>query len=318
MKIGIIGPGKIAKRFAAACRQVEGATVYGVASSRMERAQAFADQYHIPYAFDSYEKIWQMEEMDAVYIASVNDSHYEAAKACLEAGKAVLCEKPMCINFQQAKELVDTARNRQVLLMEAMWTATLPCIRRGAEWIREGKIGKVNFLDCCFSFFNPKEKDGRLFSAKLGGGALLDVGIYCLAFTLLMMGQKPESVKSRLQIGDTGVDEMGAALLQFSGGAVANCSFGVQGEAPADAHIYGSKGQIRMKDFYCCRRVELCDVNGNVLEFMEDPQEDGFVHEIQTFYDAFSSGRKEALGATHELTLDCAWLMEEIARGGRA
>lgn len=145
----------------------------------------------------------------------------------------------------------------------------------------------------------------------------MDVGIYCLAFSLLMMGERPVSVKSRLQIGNTGVDEMGAALLQFSDGAVANCSFGVQGEAPADAHIYGSQGQIRVKDFYCSRKVELCDVNGKVLELLEDPQKDGFVHEIQTFYDAFRSGSQEAAGASHQLTLDCAWLLDEIAQRGR-
>ncbi len=317
MKIGIIGPGKIAERFAAACRQVEGVTVYGVASSQRERAESFAKKYCIPYAFDSHEKIWQMKEIDAVYIASINVFHYETAKACLEAGKAVLCEKPLCMNARQARELVDIARQHQVLLMEGMWTATLPCIRQAAEWVREGKIGTVQFLDCCFSFFCSKDGNGRLFSPELGGGALLDVGIYCLAFTLLMMGKKPESVKARLQIGDTGVDEMGAALLQFSDGAVANCSFGVQGEAPADAHIYGSQGQIRLKEFYCCRRAELCDVNGTVLEVIEDSQEDGFVHEIQTFYDAFRSGSQEGAGASHQLTLDCAWLLDEIAKRGR-
>lgn len=316
MKIGIIGPGKIAERFANACRSVENVTVYAVASSNRERAKRFADNHQIPHAFDRYEAVWQMQELDAVYIASINSQHYAAAKACLEAGKAVLCEKPMCVNLAQTKALLDTARQRGVLLMEAMWTATLPCIQQAAEWIRAGRIGAVSFLDCCFSFFYPKEEGGRLFVPQLGGGSLLDVGVYCMAFSLLMMGERPTSVKSCLQIGDTGVDEMGAALLQFEAGAVASCSFGVQGEAPADAHIYGSQGQIRMKEFYCCRRVELCDTAGQVVEVLEDSEEDGFVHEIRAFAHAFDTGKQEAKGASHQLTLDCAWLMEEIARGG--
>lgn len=317
MKIGIIGPGKIAERFAKACRSVEAVTVCAVASSDQERAERFAGKHQIPHAFDRYESIWQMEELDAVYIASVNSQHYAAAKACLEAGKAVLCEKPLCVNLKQTQTLLDTARQHQVLLMEGMWTATLPCVRQAAQWIRTGRIGTVSFLDCCFSFFYPKEESGRLFAPQLGGGSLLDVGVYCLAFSLLMMGEKPASVKSRLQIGDTGVDEMGAALLQFQDGAIANCTFGVQGEAPADAHIYGSQGQIRLKEFYCCRRVELCDTAGNVLEVLEDPETDGFVHEIRAFAQAFGDGKQEAQGASHQLTLDCAWLMEEIARDGR-
>lgn len=315
MRIGIIGPGKIAARFAAACRQTEDVTVYAAASSRMERAKAFAEKYHIPYAFDSYEKLWNMPEIDAVYIASINSLHYSLAKACLEAGKAVLCEKPLCVSLNQAKALTELAKQKHVLLMEGMWTAALPCIQKAAQWIREGRIGTVSYLDSRFSFFDPKETTGRLFDQKLGGGALLDIGIYCLAFTLLMMGQKPVSVRSRLQMGDTGVDEMGAALLQFENGAVANCSFGVQGMAPADAHIYGSQGQIRLNEFFCCRRVELCDTAGNPLEVFEDPQEEGFVHEIRTFYDTWKSGFLEAPGATHQLTLDCAWLIEEIIKG---
>lgn len=318
MRIGIIGPGKIAERFAAACRQVEGITVYAAASSSKERAEAFAEKHHIPHALDCYEKLWEMPEIDAVYISSVNSLHYPMAKACLEAKKAVLCEKPLCTSLAQAKDLAALAKQREVLLMEGMWTATLPCIQKAAQWIREGKIGTVNYLDSCFSFFYPKEATGRLFARELGGGALLDVGVYCLAFTLLMMEQKPVSIRSRLLIGDTGVDEMGAALLQFQNGAIANCTFGVQGAAPADAHIYGSQGQICLKEFFCCRNAELCDTAGNLLEVVNDSTEDGFVHEIRTFYDTWKAGSLEAPGASHQLTLDCAWLMEEIGKGGRA
>lgn len=312
MRIGIIGPGRIAERFAAACRQVDGVTVHAAASSSKERAEAFAEKYHIPYALDCYEKLWEMPEIDAVYIASINSLHFPMAKACLEARKAVLCEKPLCTDLNQTKELMELARRQKVLLMEGMWTATLPCIQQAAQWIRDGKIGTVNYLDSRFSFFCSKETEERLFSRELGGGSLLDVGIYCLAFSLLMMGQKPASVRSRLQIGDTGVDEMGAALLQFENGAIANCTFGVQGEAPADAHIYGSQGQIRLKEFYCCRKAELWDTAGNCLETAEDSQEDGFVHEIRTFYDAWKSKSLEAPGASHQLSLDCAWLIHEI------
>lgn len=258
MRIGIIGPGKIAERFVKACSQVEDVTVFAAASSQKGRAKAFAEKYGIPHGLGSYRELWQMEEVDAVYIAAINSLHYQTAKSCLEAGRAVLCEKPMCMDTEQTRDLIETAKRHKVLLMEGMWTAVLPCIQQTKRWLDEGRIGRVKYLDSCFSFFYEPKKNERLFSFELGDGGLLDVGIYCLAFSLLMMGQKPVSVKASLQMGESGVDEMGAALLQFPGGAVANCVFGVQGQAASDAHIYGSSGQIRLKDFFGCRRSELC------------------------------------------------------------
>lgn len=316
MRIGIIGPGTIAERFVSACSSVKEITVYAVASSSRERAEAFAEKHRIPYVLGSHQELWELADIDAVYIATVNSLHYGLAKAALEAGKAVLCEKPMCMSLEQARELVDTARRKQVLLMEGMWTAALPCIQKARRWIEAGRIGTVNYLDSCFSFFHPKEENSRLFAPELGGGSLLDVGIYCLAFSMLMMGQKPISCKSSLKLGDTGVDEMGAALLQFAEGAVASCVFGIQGRAEPDAHIYGSRGQICLQQFFGCRRVELRDTAGNVLEVFEDSQEEGFVHEICVFYDAWRKKKPEAEGATHQLSLDCAELMEQILREG--
>lgn len=314
MRIGIIGPGNIAGRFAKACGFVKDVTLYAVASSQKERAAAFAEQYRIPHVPGSYRELWEMEEVDAVYIANVNTRHYQAAKSCLLAGKAVLCEKPLCVDLEQTRDLIETARERGALLMEAMWTATLPCIRQAREWVEEGRIGAVNYLDSSFSFFCPRGENHRLYSRELGGGGMLDVGIYCLAFSLLMLGREPLSVKASLQLGDTGIDEMGAALLTFPKGVIANCMFGVQGQAAPDAHIYGSRGQIYLKEFFGCRRVELRDPFGRVLEVFEDPQEEGFVHEIRAFYEAWREGRLEAAGASHWLSLECAGIMEEIRR----
>ncbi|MCI8893659.1 MAG: Gfo/Idh/MocA family oxidoreductase [Lachnospiraceae bacterium] len=312
MRIGIIGPGTIAERFVRACGSVKEVTVYAVASSSRERAEAFAEKYHIPYVPGSYQELWELADIDAVYIATVNSMHYEQARAALEAGKAVLCEKPMCMSLEQTRELIDTARRKQVLLMEGMWTAALPCIQKARRWIETGRIGTVNYLDSCFSFFQTKEENSRLFAPELGGGGLLDVGIYCLAFSMLMMGQKPISCKSSLKIGNTGVDEMGAALLQFADGAVANCVFGIQGQAEPDAHIYGSRGRIYLQLFFGCRRAELLDPAGNVLEVFEDSQEEGFVHEICAFYDAWRKKKTETEEAAHQLSLDCAELMDQI------
>ncbi len=315
MHIGIIGAGNIAGRFAEACCQVGDVTVYAVASSEKERAEYFAEKYGIPHVLGSYRELWEMEAVDAVYIATVNSTHAGTAKSCLLAGKAVLCEKPMCMDFETTKDLIETARQQGVLLMEGMWTATLPCIRQAMSWMQEGRIGAVHYLDSSFSFFCPRGGNERLFSPELGGGGMLDVGVYCLAFSLLMMKERPASVKGSLKLGDAGVDEMGAALLTFTGGAIANCVFGVQGQMVPDAHIYGSEGQIYLKEFFGCRRAELLDPYGRLLEVFEDPKEEGFVYEIEAFRKAWEQGRTEAQGASHWLSLECARIMEQI-RGG--
>lgn len=316
MKFGIIGPGKIAHRFAVACSRVEGVTLAAAASTSRERAKKFADTFGAEKAYGSYEELIADKEIDAVYIAVINTLHYETAKRCLMAGKAVLCEKPMCLSVEETESLFRIARENHVLLMEGMWTVFLPCIRQAKQWVMDGRIGTVKYMESKFSFYNAFDAQSRLFAKELGGGGALDVGIYCLAFSLFMSDSKLQSCQSACYTGSTGVDEMGSAILQFADGAVANCTFGIQGTLGDTGLLCGDQGSIRLPRFWGCRRAEMCDASGHVTESVEDSQDEGFVYELEAFARAFEEGKTEVHPASHELTLECARLLEQIRRNG--
>lgn len=312
MKFGIIGPGNIAQRFAVACSQVEGVTLEAVASTKWEKARQFADKFGVKKAYGSHEELIEDQEIDAIYIAVINTLHYEIAKKCLMAGKAVLCEKPMCLSVKETESLIRIAGENHVLLMEGMWTVFLPCIQQAKKWMQNGRIGTVKYMESKFSFYNPLNPAGRLFAKELGGGGALDVGIYCLAFSLFMNSAKLESCNASCYVGSTGVDEMGSAILQFADGVVSNCTFGIQATLDDTAVICGDRGFIRLPRFWGCRMAQLCDVSGHVTEEIKDAREEGFVYELAAFAEAYEEGRTEVWPASHALTLQCAQLLEEI------
>ena len=311
MKFGLMGPGIIAKKFANACKQVEGVELIAVASSVRERALSFAEEFGIAKAY-SYEEMLDAPDIDAVYIAVINTRHYELVKKCLEKGKAVLCEKPFCMTLKEAEELVNLARERDILLMEATWSLCLPCIKCVKEWISEGRIGTVKFIQSAMSFFAPFNMESRLFNPEMGGGALYDVGIYTLSFILTMAGKNPERLEAEEYIGESGVEEVGSALLRCPGGTVGQATYAVQASAGDEANVYGSEGRISLPHFWRCREALLMDAKGNVIEKVTDDKENGFVYEIEAFARAYANGDNEVKEVPHSLTLTCARIFEEI------
>lgn len=312
VKFGIIGLGTIAKKFASACNQSQKAEIYGVASRDIEKAQQFAVEYGAEKAYGSYDELLADEAIDAVYIAVINTGHYEAVKKSLLAGKAVLCEKPMGISYSQTKELIDLANQRKLLLMEGIWTHFLPCIRKVHEWVNQEKIGTVKYMDAAFSFYASVNPESRLYNNQLGGGAALDVGSYCLSFLLAFDKAGINDFHSSVYVGGTGVDEMGALTIRFNDNVVGTGMFGIQGRAGDDAHIYGELGHIKLNRFWKCRRAELYNVRGECCDVVEDDVENGFVYEIDAFCDAYENGLTEVPEVSHELSLLCARLIEQI------
>lgn len=319
MKInfGIIGPGNIAERFADACTQVEDVSVYAVASSNVEKAAAFADKFGVEKVCSSYEELWNLTEVDAIYISVINSLHFPIAKKCLEAGKAVLCEKPLCLTYAETKELIETAQKHQVLLMEGIWTLFLPCIQQAKQWVEEGRIGKLKYMSSSFSFYQPVNLDSRLFVKELGGGAALDVGVYCIAFSLFMNNARVKACKSSVYTGTTGVDEMGAALIEFEDNVIANCQFGIQANIDDTAYLYGESGSIKIPNFWGCHLAELYDHTDTLQDSISDSIENGFVHEIKAFSEAYRGKKIEVFLASHQMSLSCAKLLDEICQLGR-
>jgi len=187
IKWGIIGLGKIARKFADDLQLVANNELVAVASRSVERSQSFADHYQVKNYYGSYDEILQDDEVEVIYIATPHTGHYENTLKCLEYGKAVLCEKAFAMNLAQVEEMVAKAKEKQLFLMEALWTRFSPSMLKTIELVESGAIGNIRSIQADFGFNTPFNPDSRLFNKQLGGGSLLDVGIYpvFLASTLL-------------------------------------------------------------------------------------------------------------------------------------
>jgi predicted dehydrogenase len=239
---GILGTGRIAGDFAAALSVLPGADLAAVGSRAPDAAAAFAGRVGATRAHGSYEALAADPDVEIVYIATPHALHHTNARLCLEHGKAVLCEKPFALNSDQARELVSLARERQLFLMEAMWTRFLPALIAAQRRIADGTIGEVRFLMADFGFNKPFDQGHRLFNITLGGGALLDVGVYLASLASLVFGP-PASVASQARIGQSGVDEDCALLFGYDGGRFAQLTASIATTTPQEATIVGT---IRM------------------------------------------------------------------------
>ena len=210
MKWGILATGTIAKKFASTVEQMgaEGEQLVAVGSRHMESAQTFAQQYGIPRCYDSYEALAADPEVEAIYVATPNTLHYENCKLCLEQGKHVLCEKPFTITPEQAQQLYRLAEEKHRFLMEAFWIWLLPLYDRLREILAAGTIGELKQITCQYGFVASGARKDRKFDSGLGGGALLDIGIYNLGFLRILTGQDPEKVETKeVHINEYGTDD---------------------------------------------------------------------------------------------------------------
>lgn len=247
---GILGPGKIARKFAADLARLDDAALVAVGSRSQQRAMAFAETYGAQRAYDSYAALMQDADVDVVYIATPHPFHHAQTTDVLRHGKAVLCEKPMAVNARQVQEMIDVARAEGQFLMEAMWTRFLPVIDTVRAWLEEGRIGEVRMLSADFGFRGPWAPEERWLNPELAGGALLDVGVYTVAFAEMVFGQAPTAVQALAHIGETGVDEQTAMVLGYPGGALAQLSCAVRTDTPGLATISGTKGTITIPHFW--------------------------------------------------------------------
>ncbi|MDL2293009.1 Gfo/Idh/MocA family oxidoreductase [Ruminococcaceae bacterium OttesenSCG-928-D13] len=248
---GIIGPGNIAKAFATGLTVVEGAEIVAVGGRNMDKVNAFADEFG-PNAkrYNSYKEVAEDPSVDAVYIAALNPFHFENIMLCIENGKAVLCEKPMCLNYSQAQKAVAAARAKKVFLMEAIWSRFLPIYDTVHEWIRDGKIGEIRMAQANLGFNAPWKDGDRHIAPELGGGSIMDVGVYNLAFLRDVIGAEPVKVQSTAVLGATGVDYRTWATLEYPGGVLASATTSIDTDMPQDGWIYGSKATIHLKNYW--------------------------------------------------------------------
>lgn len=243
---GILGCGKIARKFAAGLASAEGAELVAAGSRTKENADLFAGEFSVPRRHGSYEALATDPEVDAVYVATPHPMHSEHSILCLEAGKAVLCEKPFAVNAAQTRAAVEVARRKGVFLMEAMWSRFVPSLVRVRELIADGAIGEVTLLHADFGFRAAVNPESRLFDLNLGGGGLLDVGIYIVSLASMVFGAQPNRIKAMAELGETGADERTSMIFGYPTGAQALLSTAIQTRTPHEATIMGTDGHIRL------------------------------------------------------------------------
>ncbi|MBI4658725.1 MAG: Gfo/Idh/MocA family oxidoreductase [Verrucomicrobia bacterium] len=242
---GILGAGRIARKFAAALQCLPDARLEAVGSRAKDRAHSFGAEFNIPRCHSEYSALAHDPQVDAVYVATRHSSHAENTLLALSAGKAVLCEKPFALNASEAEEMIASARQKKLFLMEALWTRFFPLMAKLREMLRQGAIGEVRMLTADFGFRAPLDPNSRLFNPADGGGALLDVGIYPISLASMIFGP-PVKIASMAQLGRTGVDEESAMLLQHAAGQIAVLMCAVRTNMPQEAVIMGTEGQIRI------------------------------------------------------------------------
>src|SRR6187549_1897824 len=242
---GILGCGRIARKFAADLRLVADAELTAIASRNKETLEIFAKDFPCKHRHNSYEALAANDEVDVIYIATPHSHHYEHTLLCLNHNKAVLCEKAFAINSRQAKEMIKTAKERKVFLMEALWTKFLPHYKKLQELLQQKALGDIKSMLVNFGFKTSDKSPRRLFDPLLGGGTLLDIGIYNVFMTMSVLG-KPDSIEATMSPSSTGVDEQIAVLFKYNNGAMAQLFSSFTTNLPIQAEINGTEGCITL------------------------------------------------------------------------
>ncbi|MFO7616317.1 MAG: Gfo/Idh/MocA family oxidoreductase [Bacteroidales bacterium] len=242
----ILGCGKIARKFSADLQLLPNARLYAAASRSLEKAEAFAGEFGFEKAYGSYEEMAADPQVDVVYVATPHSHHMEHALLCLERGKAVLCEKAFALNSAQANRMIAAARHNGVFLMEAFWTRFQPAFLKMVEVVASGQIGKPRVLRSDFAFNGGNDLSSRLYNLSLGGGSLLDIGIYPVFVALQTLG-RPGEIKTFADLAPTGADRTISVLFRYPGGEMASLvsSFGVFSDTQSE--IWCENGFIRMR-----------------------------------------------------------------------
>ncbi|GAA1940508.1 Gfo/Idh/MocA family oxidoreductase [Microbacterium aoyamense] len=265
LRWGILGPGGIARAFASDLRTA-GLDIVAVGSRSAETASAFAAEFDVPHVHDSYEKFVAEPDVDIVYIATPHPFHAQQAILALEAGKHVLVEKPFTINAAEAAQVQGVARAKGLLAMEAMWTRYLPMMVRVREIIAAGTLGDIRAVTADHTQKISNDPGHRLNALELGGGALLDLGIYPVSFAWDVLGE-PASVSAAAVLGETGADAEVATIFTYASGAIATTLSAAHSAGPNTAHVIGTEARIDIdKTWYNQTSFRVVAPDGTVLE----------------------------------------------------
>lgn len=315
-KWGLIGPGNIAKEFASDLPFAgKDQSINAVLGRREESVNSFADEYNIQGRFTSITDFIEKGKPEIVYIATPHPLHYEEARACLQHKIPVLCEKPLCLNAEQTQQLIETANKTNTFLMEAMWIRFLPFFQKLLVLIKDGLIGDVVTVYGSMHYNAPFDPSSRYYNPSLGGGSLLDLGVYPVFLATLILGE-PEIIKSFASLTDKGIDDSCNAFMQYSNGAHAIIESSLRKDENEPAVITGTKGNLKILHPWFEKspglKIELN--NGEEMEYPFSWNGHGLHFEIKEVLDCLDKGVTESDQMPHRLSLGIVKVMDEIRK----
>ena len=312
-RVGIIGAGHIAEKMAWTLTQMTEAEPYAVASRSLEKAEAFAEKYGFSKAYGSYEDILDDPMVELVYVATPHSFHHAHVRMCLEKGKPVLCEKAFMLNRAQAEDVINLAREKKVFLAEAIWTRYEPAREILDGLIASGEIGTPTFLKASLSY--PVEGKERVRTAALGGGALLDLGVYCINFALMNMGSDIEKITTTCRKNEEGVDVQETFTFQYRDGRTAMLAASVLCADDRQGIISGDKGYIIADNINNPLRFDIYRRGAELVRSVEVPQQiTGFESQVRACIDAIRAGKIEPDAMPHSEILRVLEIMDTLRK----
>jgi predicted dehydrogenase len=308
---GILGAGSIAGALVGGIREA-GGRVAAVGSRDAVRAETFAERFEIPDSYGSYEELLADSEIDAVYVATTNELHHRNTLDAIAAGKAVLCEKPFALNSHQAEEMAAAARSAGVFVMEAMWMRFIPATVALLDMVERGDLGEIRAVAADFCFRADAGPTHRLVDPALGGGALLDLGVYPISLAMLVLGE-PVTISAQASIGASGVDEQVTASLAFPGGAVASIYASFLADSPTEAHVVGTEARAWVRSrFHNSEQLDVVSPGGSVRSYAYPKNGSGYRFEVSEVQRCLIADETESPMRTLEDSLTVMRVLDAI------
>lgn len=311
MKWGLYATGGIAEAFASDIRKLKDEKIVAAYARNEKKGRSFCEKHHIERFYNDENAFFSDSEIEVVYISTPHTLHAEGSIKALQAGKHVLCEKPFAMNANEAKRVIGIASEQKRFIMEALWTLFLPTINKVFEWIAADRIGEVQVIHANFGFDGSKDPLGRLLNPDLGGGALLDVGIYPVLMANFIAKSTPESISAQVKFTETGVDGSTFVCARYPNGMLALLGASIEVNLINDLIIYGEKGRIVVPFFWMADEAT-CYYEDKVETFKSDESSRrGYHYETQAVSEAIHNGQLQHDVVSHQFTLD---LMETLDR----
>lgn len=310
IKWGIVGLGNIAQQFASELQLIDSAELFAVASRNIDKAKEFANSFECSKAYGSYDEIFQDENIDILYIATPHDSHAALTIKALQNNKNVLCEKPLALHYSDVQEMIATAKKHKKFFMEAFWTRFNPSMRETLQHIQDGTIGEVKYVNADFSIKFENPDNTRMTDLKLGGGALMDIGVYPLFLAYLILGV-PKEILAKSNFHSSGADAQTSIIMQYENAqAVLHTSFLYTNTV--EATITGTKGRINLDPLWFMTESYSLTQGEKNTKFERPTLGKGYTYEIEECHACLNANRLESTLWSHQNSLDLATIIEEV------